>query len=297
MKKIIIVAGSTASGKTKFAINLAQQHNGEIINCDSLQLYKDLQILTAYPTQEEQKQATHKLFGYLECYEQTTAVDWAKKAADEITKSFANEKQPIITGGTGFYINTLINGISPIPQSSDSIRQYVANLAKKNYEKLCEIVYSIDKEIIDIITPDKHRQILRAYEVFLTTGKSILEYYKMPKIKFLNNVQYDFHIVDLDLSILYLKIEKRFQQMIQIGAIEEIKSILIKYDIKDTQNITNNFPIFRAVGAIELTQHILFDFDLEKMIYIACSKTKKYARRQKTWLRTQLPSHITIKYV
>ena len=288
-RRIIIVAGPTASGKSKYAIEIAQSQNGEIINCDSLQVYKHLQILTSYPKEEDQMIVPHKLFGYLDCFEKTTAADWAEKASIAIEGILQNNKVPIIVGGTGLYINTLINGISPIPSVCKENREKALKLAYEDYEDLCRKVYEIDDEIKNIITKDKHKQMIRAYEVFLETNQSILTFYKLSKKMFLNNVKPEYHIINVDRSILYQKINIRFREMLHNGAIDEVRDLLNSIREDDKYTIFKKYPIFNAIGAKEIVAYLDGIFTLEDVIEISSLNSRRYAKRQITWFKHKIP--------
>ena len=301
MRNLTIVTGATASGKTKYAIDLAQAQASEIINCDSLQSYKDLQTITAFPSQEEQSLAKHVLFGYLNGQDKTDVISWATKASEAIEQAFNSNTQPILTGGTGFYINTLITGISELPTISEETRAHTAALAQQDFDALCEKVYALDANLKAILPPEKHRQIIRAYEIYLTTGKSIIELHKKPKKMFLDNTHFTLYLVEMNREALYQKINLRFDNMLQNGAVEEVDEFLKKHDIKNldfiNQSIAQFFPVFNAIGAVEIAQHILGACDLEHVKEQACLKSRHYAKRQITWFRNKIPQNVTVKFV
>ena len=289
MRKIILVVGPTACGKTKYSIDLALKLNGEVINCDSLQVYKDLKILTSRPNTEETKNVPHKLFGYLDYFEKITAVSWAQRAALAIEETFANGKVPIVVGGTGLYVNMLIKGISPVPEISSEVRNKASKLAHENYEELCDKVYSFDPEIKNTITTDKHRQMTKAYEVFLETGKSILEFYKLPRAVFLKDFECEYHVLDIERSKLYGNINARFEEMIEKGAIAEVKELVSRIGISDRYTLFKNYSIFNAIGAREIVAYIDGIYTFDEMVEIACLNSRHYAKRQITWFAHQVP--------
>lgn len=290
LRKIQIIAGPTASGKTSYAIKKALKIGGEIINCDSLQIFKDLKILTAYPTLDELSIVKHRAFGYLNYYEKTSVVDWAKIAANEIEDVFKNGKVPIIVGGTGLYINALINGISPLPEVSDKNRQIAIDFAKENFSELCKKVYELDPMLKELILPENHRQMIRTYEIFLETGKSVRYFYSLPKIKFINNVDFETKIIDIDRNDLYEKINLRFDIMLQNGAIEEVADLVKKINITNRDDIFKSYPIFKAIGAKEIVMHLDGEISYEKMKEISKIASRHYAKRQITWFKHQVAS-------
>lgn len=289
MRKIQIIAGPTASGKTAYAINKALEIGGEIVNCDSLQVYKDLKILTAYPTPDELSMVNHRAFGYLEYNEKTTSVDWAKVVSNEIEEIFQNGKIPVIVGGTGLYINSLVNGISPLPEVSERNREISTNFAKEDFEELCKKVYELDPELINLILPENHRQMIRAYEIFLETGKSIRYFYSLPKIKFIDNVDFEITVIDIDRNKLYEKINLRFDMMLENGAIEEVEELLNIINNPDKDEIFKNYPIFKAIGSKEIAKYLDGDISYEKMKELSKTASRQYAKRQITWFKHQVP--------
>lgn len=287
MRNVLVITGPTASGKTKLALEKAKELNGVIINCDSLQVYKDLKILTAFPSDEVLSQVSHKLFGYLNFDEKISAVEWAKSASEEIEKAFSIGKLPIITGGTGFYINILMNGISPLPQVSIKNREAANQLALSNFENLCNDLYKLDPKLRDILSKEKHHQLIRAYEIFLETGKSIMEFLNLPKVNFIKDV--NFKIIKLlpERKELYKNIELRFDKMLQDGAIEEVKRLLNKINISD-RNELFQYTIFKAIGAKEITFYLDGFMNFSQMRENALLSSRHYAKRQITWFRNQL---------
>ena len=288
MKNIKIITGATATGKTQRAIEIAKNCNGEIINCDCLQCYNDLKILTAYPNENELSEINHRLLGYLNYNEQTSAVSWAHLASNAIKDIMSSGKTPIIVGGTGLYIKTLCGGISPIPDISEKNRQHAVELASKNFEKMHNELYTLDPELQTILPSSKHHQIIRAYEIFLETGKSIRYFWEQPKIKFIENVKFEYEIMKCDRSELYNRIEKRFDQMLKNGAIEEVRELLKKIQEFDKQKIFQQYPIFKAIGAKEITLFLDGIYSFSQMREIAIKNSRHYAKRQITWFNHQI---------
>ena len=288
LRKVIVVIGPTASGKTKYAIEKAKLCNGEIINCDSLQVYKDLKILTAFPTKEELSEVNHKLFGYLNYDQKISAVDWAKSAAIEIETTLDLGKVPIIVGGTGLYINTLMQGISPIPNVSEKNRNIANEMAFDNFDEICENLYKLDSELRNLFPKEKHRQLIRAFEVFLETGKSIRHFRDLPKTKFIEDIDFDINIVNCEREVLYEKINLRFDLMLKSGAIEEVESLLKKIDISDRKLLFNKFSIFNAIGAKEITGYLDGEYSFDEMKDISKTNSRHYAKRQVTWFKNQI---------
>ena len=288
VNKVLVITGPTASGKTALAIEKAQKLNGVIINYDSLQVYKDLPILTAYPTEEEIKSAPHKLFGYLNYYDNISVVDWAKLATIEVNKVLNTNKLPILVGGTGMYIEILIHGISPVPDIPQEIRSKAIELANNNFERLCNDVYKFDPKVKDIIKPENHHQIIRAWEVQNTSNKSILYFYSLPKQKFINT-EFEFININIDREMLYRKINKRFDIMIENGAIDEVKDLMRKFNTYDStsnyETLFKKYNIFKAIGAKEIVMYLNNKMSYNTMIELSKQYSRNYAKRQITWFK------------
>jgi tRNA dimethylallyltransferase len=296
--KVIIITGTTCSGKTALSLEYAEKFDGEIINCDSLQVYSDLKILTAFPVEYESLAVPYHLFGFLESDAKIHAFTWAKLAACKITEIFRRNRVPIIVGGTGLFINTLINGVSPLPEISRKTRYLANELARRNYEELCRKVYENDPNIQLTIPKERRRQMLRAFEVYTETGKSILYFYGLPKIKFINTC-YEINITELERPVLYKRINKRVENMMKIGAIDEVTSFLSEIEINnaDRQMMFNRFPILQALGAKEIVSYIDGEITYEDLTDTIKTTTRHYAKRQLTWYKHQMPSGPDIKII
>lgn len=284
-REVIIIGGPTASGKSTAALNLAISiKNGIIINADSLQVYKDLPILTAQPTLLENKQSSipHKLYGFVEYNEQMNATKWAKLAAQCINEAFLNGETPILVGGSGMYIKGLMEGFSPLPDINQSIREEAVALSKRDYSKLCDKVYQNDNTLKNTITTDKNRQMIRAYEILLQTGKSIRHFFEQPKVNFLKDVSYNYYLINCDRETIYNKINIRFKKMIDNGAINEVKTLLNK------TSGSKNYPVFQAIGALEICNYLDSNYSIDEVIEISCTKSRRYAKRQITWFKNQV---------
>lgn len=277
---IISVVGATASGKTAEAIRLAKELNGEIINCDRFQLYKDLKVLSAYPTKEELGEANHRLFGILNNNENTTPLEWAKLATMEIDEVKQAGHQPIVVGGTGMYLNVLVNGISPLPDVPQSIRDAGAELSKGDFKSMCRIVYEADPDLG--ILPEQHHQIVRAWEILTVSGKSIRYFFEQPKLKFVNDT-WKFVYLNPPREELYNKINRRFDLMLENGAIDEVKELLIKFRGIPHNEIFTKYHIFKTIGAKEIVLYLDGKILYDEMRNTCKQFSRNYAKRQVTW--------------
>ena len=229
--KVIVICGPTASGKTALSIELAKQINGEIVSCDSMQIYKDMNIGTAKPTIEEMQGIKHYLLDFISPNKRYSVADYAKDAKKAIEEILRKGKTPIVVGGTGLYIDSLIYGIEY--QEIEFDKTYRDELEKKVEEeglnKLYEMAKEIDEEAVKKISPNDKKRILRILEIYHATGKTKTEQEIESRKK---EVEYEYHVyaLDWDRQILYDRINRRVDQMIENGLIEEVKNILKKYD-------------------------------------------------------------------
>ena len=222
-KKIILLAGPTASGKSKLAIHLAKKLNGEIINADSMQIYKEFTILSSRPNKSELKKAKHHLYGLISVKKYFSAGDWLKEAKKKIKLCLKNKKLPIIVGGTGLYFNTITKGISKIPDIDSKTRTKVRNLFKKlGYKKFYEKLLILDPKVKNKILPSDSQRSQRAYEVKLKTKKSLFDWIADTKSDFLD---YDIKKIFLNTprEELLAKIYNRTEQMFKQNCIAEVK--------------------------------------------------------------------------
>ena len=229
--KVIVICGPTASGKTSLSIELAKRINGEIISADSMQIYKDMNIGTAKPTIEEMQGIKHYLLDFISPNKRYSVADYAKDAKKAIEEILRKGKTPIVVGGTGLYIDSLIYGIEY--QEIEFDKTYRDELEKKVAEeglnKLYEMAKEIDEEAVKKISPNDKKRILRILEIYHATGKTKTEQEIESRKK---EVEYEYHVyaLDWDRQILYDRINRRVDQMIENGLIEEVKNILKKYD-------------------------------------------------------------------
>lgn len=276
-KRIIVIYGPTASGKSSYALHLAKSYNGVIINADSLQLFHDLSILTAVPTLEQQCGIEHKLYGILSPLDQPNAMMWRNLAIKEINSAWDRAQTPIVVGGTGLYLVALLKGLSPIPDVSLDIKMNVEKL--QEMDDFYQYVIDIDPCIKDLYHPNDHKRLARALSVFMQTQKSITQYFKMPMIDPYDQYAYKIYVAPKR-EILYKNINDRFLHMIQNGAIDQVQAIL-------KQGIPLSAPLFNTLGAKEIVDYLKGNLTFKDMIEKACQKSRQYAKRQYTWFNAQ----------
>ena len=277
-KKIILLAGPTASGKSKLAIHLAKKLNGEIINADSMQIYKEFSILSSRPNKLEMKQAKHHLFGVVSSKSYFSAGDWLKETKKKINLCFKKKKTPIIVGGTGLYFNTITKGISKIPDIDLKTRTQVRNQFKKlGYKKFYEKLLEIDPKAKGKILPTDSQRTQRAYEVKLKTKKSLFDWIANTKSDFLNyNLKKIF--LDIPRQELLQKISKRTEMMFKENCISEVKKF---NSLKLNKSLSAN----KLIGVQEINQYLKDNISLDECKELINIKTRQYAKRQNTWAR------------
>ena len=281
--KIILIYGPTASGKSDFAIKLAKKINGEIINADSMQVYKELKILTARPLKNDLKKIKHHLYGFQNSKMDFSTGDWLKIAIKKINEIKNKKKIPILVGGTGLYFKALTEGLVEITTIPDKFRNKIRLLQKSiGQEKFYKKLLKLDPTIINYIKSTDVQRSIRAYEVELFTKKSITEWYKSTKSKFKKKEFLKLYI-DYPRPKLIEKINLRVRQMLEMGAVLEVKNFL-------KLKISKNKSVSKAIGVVEIKDLIKKKIDEDEVIEKISIKTRQYAKRQATWARGHMKS-------
>ena len=286
-KKIILLAGPTASGKSKLAIHLAKKMNGEIINADSMQIYKEFSILSSRPRSSETKKIKHHLYGIVSVKKYFSAGDWLKEVKKKVNLCLKKKKIPIIVGGTGLYFNTITKGISKIPDIDTKTRNNVRALfktlgSKKFYEKLLEL----DPKVKDRIYPKDSQRMQRAYEVKLKTKKSLFDWFAKTKSDFLD---FDLRKVFIDIprKDLLVKISNRTELMFKENCLGEVKKF-------NTLRLNKSLSANKLIGVQEINRFIKEKISLDECKELINIKTRQYAKRQNTWARGHMKNWIKL---
>ena len=285
--KIILISGPTASGKSNFSIKLAKKINGEIINADSMQVYKELKILSARPDPKDYKKIKHHLYGFHNVKNNFSTGDWLKQAIKKIKEVKKRKKTPIFVGGTGLYFKALIDGLVRIPnipvRSRNKIRALHNDLGqKKFYQKLLKL----DPKSKDKINPTDAQRSIRAYEVKQFTKKSLHDWFKNTK-SFFNKDEFFKIYIDFPRDKLIQRISKRTERMIKIGAIKEVKRFN-KLKVKKDKSVN------KAIGINEIREYLHDKKNLSDVIEKISIKTRQYAKRQGTWSRGNMMSWLKL---
>jgi len=286
--KIILIYGPTASGKSDFAIKLAKKIKGEIINADSMQVYKDLKILTARPLKKNYQKINHHLYGFQNGKRSFSTGDWLKLAIKKIYEIKKRKKVPILVGGTGLYFKALVEGLVEIPNVPEVFRNKVKKLQKKiGQQKFYKKLLKIDPLIIDQIRSTDVQRSIRAYEVKSFTKKSIVEWYDDTRSDFKKK---DFHklMIDFPRKDLIQRINARTIEMFKNGATLEVKSFL-------KLRISKDRSISKAIGVSDISEYLKKKTIKESVIEKISIKTRQYAKRQMTWARGHMVNWKKIK--
>ncbi len=286
--KIILISGPTASGKSNFAIKVAKKIDGEIINADSMQVYKQLKILSARPDEKKYKKIRHHLYGFHEVTKNFSTGDWLKLVIKKIKEVKRRKKIPILVGGTGLYFKALIDGLVEIPNISLKFRNKIRGLQKKiGQKKFYEKLIKLDPSSKGKINPTDTQRSIRAYEVKKFTNKSLHEWFKNTKSIFSKD---DFLKVYIDYPRheLIERINKRTEEMIENGAIKEVKGIL-KLRVRKDKSAN------KAIGVNEIREYLKKQKNLNDTKEKIAIKTRQYAKRQSTWARGNMMNWMKLK--
>ncbi len=283
-KRIIILGGATASGKSSLALAWARENDGEIINADSMQIYRELDMITACPTEADMAETPHHLYRYLRGDDPCSAERWRDLASDVIGDVWSRGKVPIVVGGTGLYLKALAYGLSKVPDIDEAIRSEIRDDVNKNGpEQAHDQLLEIDPEMAARLAPGDSQRIARALEVIRSTGKSLSHWQAQPLVGGL--IEQD---LDMELNILmrgraelYARCNERFKQMIEQGdVIGEVKELM-------TYNYEPTLPVMKSLGVPQIIDYIEGNTSKEEAIELSQTATRQFAKRQMTWFRNQ----------
>ena len=276
--KIILIYGPTASGKSEFAVKLAKKINGEIINADSMQVYKELKILSARPSQKDYKKINHHLYGFQSVKKNFSTGEWLNLVNEKIQNVKKRKNVPILVGGTGLYFKALIDGLVNIPNIPIKFRKKIRSLHRKiGSKKFYSNLIKLDPLVKNHVNPSDTQRSIRAYEVKLFTKKSIYDWFKSTKS---NYEQKDFYKIYIDFprNELLNRISLRSQDIIEKGAISEVKNF-IKLKVRMDKSAN------KAIGIKEIKEYLNKKININDVIEKISIKTRQYAKRQTTWGR------------
>lgn len=271
--------GTTASGKTAYGIELANQLNGEIINCDSMQVYREIPILGAQPSADELNSATHHLYSIISCLDKFDVKKWIDLIVPLIHSMWERGKHPILVGGTGMYVKALVEGIAYVPEIDDAIRNELNILST---EEIYQRLQAVDPRIAAQLKANDRQRLSRALEVKIATGESLLFWHAQPVERIFQREIFNMILVERNREEIYERINKRFLLMIENGAILEVQALMEKIKLEQRSLLP------KACGLNELIDYLLGDISLNDAIKLGQQSSRNYAKRQYTWMRNQV---------
>ncbi len=280
--KTILIAGPTASGKSALALKLAECHDGVVINADSMQVYKELRLLTARPSLAEEARAPHALYGHVGGAEGYSAGRFCADAAKAIAQARGNGKLPIIVGGTGLYFRALLQGLSPIPDIPQNIRDFWrAKGAEHNAAWLHKELKKRDSEMAARLRPTDPQRLLRALEVLEATGLSLAHWQTKAGAPIVDEATSERYVVAPARDELYRRCDARFEHMLENGAVDEVRALL-------ALDLDPSLPIMRALGVRPIQEYLQHGLARSEAVERAKTETRQFAKRQLTWLRKNM---------
>ncbi len=278
----ILITGPTASGKSALAVRLAAEHDGVVINADSMQVYDTLNVLTARPQPEDMGGIEHRLYGHVPAGAAYSTGDWLREAGALVTELRARDRLPVFVGGTGLYFRALTGGLSDMPTIPDDIRERVrARLAAEGAEALHRDLIKRDPQTAARLRPSDGQRILRALEVVEATGKSISAFQSASGPTMIDPERAEKIVVLPDRAVLAARINRRFGLMLKAGAVDEVKALL-------AQNLSPAMPVMKAIGVPQIAAMLAGEMREAEVIERGAAATRQYAKRQMTWFRNQL---------
>ena len=287
--KAVLIAGPTASGKSALALDLALGSGGVVINADSMQVYRDLRVITARPTPEDEARVPHRLYGHVDAGVNFSAGAWLTDATRVLDEARAQGRLPIFVGGTGLYFKALTSGLSTVPPVPAAIRDSVrARLERGGVEALHAELSARDPGAAERLKPRDRTRIARALEVIEATGRSLLDWHREGQPPILPKDSFRALFLSPDRDALYDRIDTRFDAMLGAGALDEVARLAARH-------LDPLLPAMKAHGVPTLIRHLKDEISLEEARTIGCADTRHYAKRQFTWFRHQLPEFEWVK--
>lgn len=278
----ILITGPTASGKSALAVELAEKHGGEVINADSMQIYDTLRVLTARPSESEMGGIPHHLYGTVPAGRKYSTGEWLKGAEETVADIRSRAKVPVFVGGTGLYFKALTGGLSDMPAIPDDIRdKWRARLKTEGPESLHRQLQSLDPRAAATLKAGDGQRVVRALEVIEASGRSILDFQEMSGTAVIDAERAEKIVVLPDRKILHDRINRRFEKMLAMGAVAEVKALLALH-------LSPDMPVMKAIGVPQIAAMLAGTLTETEVIDQASAATRQYAKRQMTWFRNQM---------
>lgn len=282
MRNVILIAGPTASGKSALALRLAEKLGGIIVNADSMQVYRDLRIITARPPVEEEARVPHRLFGHVDAAENYSVGRWCRDVSEALAECAAQRRVGILVGGTGLYFKVLTTGLAAVPPIPNDIREQVrGRLARKGVAPLYAELLERDPQTAHRLMPNDRSRISRALEVMLATGRSLSDWYREGMPAVVDGARAAKVFLTCERAELVRRIETRFAAMLAAGALEEVRRLAAR-------NLDPTLPAMKAHGVPWLIRHLEGGLSLDEAAAGGIMDTRRYAKRQLTWFRNQM---------
>ena len=283
---VLVIAGPTASGKSALALDAAVALNGVVINCDAMQIYKDIPVIAATPSAADKAKVPHFLYELYDVTKRGNVVDWLNLCVAQIRRCWAEHKLPIVVGGTGMYIDALIKGATPIPEVPSEIRQAMhQRLRQEGLLRLYIDLQQKDPEMAAKLSPNDTTRIVRALEIITATGKKLSEWYQMPLVQKLPEAQFKVVKIVPPIADIESRCRLRLDAMVAEGALDEITALL-------ERGIDEGLPAMKALGVPELSLAVKGEMLLSAALELAKLHTRQYAKRQRTWLKNKLAADL-----
>ena len=286
---MLIIAGPTASGKSSLALAAAREFDGVVINADSMQVYRELRVLTARPSPEDEARAPHRLYGVLPAAERCSAGRWRDMALAEITAAHEAGRLPVVCGGTGLYLRALTDGLSPMPEVAAEIRTFFgARLDREGVAALHAELAVLDPDTAARLKPGDSQRILRALEVLEATGQSLAEWQAGPAEGPPGNLRFATILLAPPRDALYAACDARLAAMLEAGALDEVRQLA-------AMKLDPALPAMKALGVREFGIHLAGEAEIEWALDAAQMMTRRYAKRQTTWFKNQIVADMVLQ--
>lgn len=286
---VLIVAGPTASGKSALALDVAMEFDGVVINADSMQVYAELRVLTARPSPADEARAPHRLYGVLPVTKVSSAAHWRELAIAAIREAGRDAQLPVVCGGTGLYLRALMQGLSPIPEISETVRRDVrGRLEREGPQAQFDRLRTVDPETAGRLEPGDRQRVARALEVMEATGTPLSVWQSVPPEGPPSDLLFKTILLAPPRDVLYAACEDRLLSMVREGALEEVETLR-------QDGVDPALPAMRALGVPAFLRHQAGELGLEEAIDEAQQATRRYAKRQTTWFSHQIISDLCIE--
>lgn len=283
-RRTILIAGPTASGKSAAGLRLARDLDGVIVNADSMQVYSDLRVLTARPDADEEAAAPHRLYGHVGARDAYSVARWVADVRGVLSEIEAAGQRAIFVGGTGLYFNVLTRGLSPIPDIDPEIREHWRNQGlNESAQDLHRQLMQVDPATAAVIRDSDPQRIVRALEVFHSTGRPLVEWQALPGMALLPAGSWQGLVVAPERAVIHERANRRFDLMLQQGALEEVRHLM-------EMQLSSALPVMRALGVAPLIGYLRGEMSLEAAAERSKAQTRQYIKRQTTWLRRNMMS-------